>query len=163
MENPREISRNYSAEPKPLGDYSVLMIVFSALAGLFALLLKANGRSFPERVPLSDVLLLGTTSHKISRLVAKDKVTSPIRAPFTRYEEHAGSGEVEEEPRGSGLQRTVGEMISCPYCLDVWITSALSAGLVILPRPTRLVCAIFSAVALSDFLQRAYTGNLGSK
>ncbi|HEY8902700.1 MAG TPA: DUF1360 domain-containing protein, partial [Chthoniobacterales bacterium] len=139
METPREISRNYSSNPKPLGDYSALMIVFSILAALFTTLLKACGRSLPERMPLPDVLLLGAASHKISRLVAKDKVTSPIRAPFTRYEEHAGPAEVEEKPRGSGLQRTVGEMISCPYCLDVWVASVLSAGLVLLPRPTRLV------------------------
>lgn len=141
----------------------MLMVVFSALAGLFALLLKASGRSFPDRVPLSDVLLLGAASHKISRLLAKDKVTSPLRAPFTRYEGRAGPAEVEEEPRGSGLQRTVGEMISCPYCLDVWVAAALSAGLVVLPRPTRLICAVFSAVALSDFLQGAYARNLESK
>ena len=141
----------------------MLMIVFSAFSAFFTVLVKASGRPLPDRVPLPDVLLLGAASHKISRLLAKDKVTSPIRAPFTRYEEHAGPAEVEEEPRGRGLQRTVGEMISCPYCLDVWVAAALSAGLVVLPRPRRFVCTVFSAVALSDFLQGAYARDLGSK
>ena len=48
----------------------------------------------------SDVVLLRIATHKLSRVVAKDLVTSPFRAPFVRFETSAGAGEVEEEARG---------------------------------------------------------------
>ena len=63
-----------------------------------------------------DLLLVGIATHKLSRLLAKDKVTSFIRAPFTRYQEPSGQGEVEEEPYGHGLHLAVGELLVCPYC-----------------------------------------------
>jgi len=44
-------------------------------------------------------------THKISRLITKDKVTAFVRAPFTRFQEAAGHGELEEEARGEGLRR----------------------------------------------------------
>ena len=52
-------------------------------------------------------------------MVAKDRVTAPLRAPFTRFEKSAGSGEVEEAARGSGLKGGIGELVSCPYCMSV--------------------------------------------
>lgn len=41
------------------------------------------------------------TAH-LSRLITKDSVTSVLRAPFARFEEPAGEGEVNEEAVGSG-------------------------------------------------------------
>jgi hypothetical protein len=37
-----------------------------------------------ERIDAGDLLLIGTASHKFSRLLAKDKVTSPLRAPSSK-------------------------------------------------------------------------------
>lgn len=48
-------------------------------------------------------------SHKAARMVTKDRVTSAVRAPFTRFEHDAGPGEVSESARGRGLQRAIGE------------------------------------------------------
>jgi Protein of unknown function (DUF1360) len=51
----------------------------------------------------ADIALAGTATHKVTRLIAEDGVTSFIRAPFTRYQEPAGHGELEEAARGIGL------------------------------------------------------------
>ena len=48
------------------------------------------------------MLLFGIATHKIGRIITKDWVTSPIRAPFTRYEESVGGGEVKEQSRAKG-------------------------------------------------------------
>jgi hypothetical protein len=102
------------------------------------------------------MLTLGVASHKLSRLIAKDKVTTPLRAPFTEYEEEGGPGEVEERARGEGPRKAIGDMLVCPYCLGLWVVAALSIGLLFAPRLTRFVAAVFSALTISDFLQIAY-------
>jgi len=69
---------------------------------------------FPKRFDPIDIVLLGFATHKISRVVAKDKVTSFLRAPFTRFQEDSGQGEVSEQPRGEGLRLAIGELLVCP-------------------------------------------------
>jgi hypothetical protein len=95
-------------------------------------------------------------THKLSRLLAKSKATSFIRAPFTELEAPRGSGEVDERPRGDGVRRAVGELLVCPYCLSQWISAGFTAGLVLSPRTTRMVAASYTAQTLADFLQVAY-------
>jgi hypothetical protein len=146
----------YSEEEKPLVPYAALVAAFNlALAGAL-LAAHASGRELPKRLSGGDILLFGTATHKLSRLLAKDKVTSVIRAPFTRYEGKGGPAEIEEEPRGRGLRRALGELLLCPYCLDQWVSTGFVSGAVFAPRATRLVASMFATVALADFLQIAY-------
>jgi hypothetical protein len=65
---------------------------------------------------------------------------------------------VNEKPRGSGLQAALGELLTCPYCLGLWMASAMVAGLVTAPRETRAVVSILTALGVSDFLHAAYRG-----
>ena len=123
----------------------------TVLAGWFA------GASLPERYPPLDLAVGALATHKATRLLGKASVTSPIRAPFTVFAGPAGSAEHHEEARGEhGFQHTVGELLTCPFCLGVWIGSAYVAGLVLAPRPTRTVAAVLSVVAGSDMLQHVY-------
>jgi hypothetical protein len=143
-------------EDKPLASYGVLMSVFLSLASTFAFWFRRSGRELPDRIDGRDLFLLTLASHKASRLIAKDKVTSAIRAPFARYEGDAGPGEVSEEPRGSGLRRVVGELLVCPYCLGMWTSAFLTAGLLVAPRFTRWVASVLSIFFGADMLQIAY-------
>jgi hypothetical protein len=129
---------------------------FGLAMAAFLLVLRASGRKLPAQTSLVDLVFLSLATHKLSRIVARDKVTSPLRAPFTHYEQPDGPAEVEEKPRGRGFRKVVGEMISCPYCLDVWIATDLSCAGIVAPRVTRLVASIFAATAIADFLQRLY-------
>ena len=129
---------------------------FLGLAGAFSAWLRSSGRELPDRVAPGDLALITVATHKASRLIAKDRVTSAVRAPFTRYQGDAGTSEVSEEPRGRGLRRAVGELIVCPYCLGLWIAAGFSAGLVVAPRATRWVASVFTALFGSDVLQIAY-------
>jgi Protein of unknown function (DUF1360) len=143
-------------QERPLGSYAILTGTYgTALAGSL-IALRARRRELPERLTTRDVLIIGVATHKLSRLIAKDKVASFIRAPFTRFQESSGHGEVEEEPCGHGLGLAVGELLVCPYCLAQWVATALTIGLVGAPRVTRLVGALFVAHTVSDFLQIAY-------
>jgi hypothetical protein len=54
------------------------------------------------------------------------------------------------------LRRSVGELLTCKFCLSVWVASLFTYGLVLAPRVTRLVAALFSAVTVSDYLHQTY-------
>jgi hypothetical protein len=144
------------AQERPLGGYATLMAAFAAAGGGFAAWVRASGKELPERISGRDLALVTIATHKASRLIAKDRVTSTVRAPFTRFEDDAGPGEVSEKARGRGLRRAVGELIVCPYCMGMWIATAFAAGLVAAPRPTRWAASVLTAVFGSDLLQIAY-------
>jgi hypothetical protein len=143
-------------DERPLGGYAVLTGVFAALAGGFSVWFRASGRDLPERVDGRDLALITVATHKASRLVAKDRVTSTVRAPFTRYEDDEGPSEVSEAARGRGLRRAVGELIICPYCVGLWFSAAFTAGLLVAPRFTRWIAAVLTALFGADVLQIAY-------
>lgn len=151
------IASEYSPqEERPLGSYVVLAGAFGSAFAIALLALRRSGRELPERVAPADILLVGVAAHKLSRLVAKDKVTSFLRAPFTRFEESSGHGEVSERPRGHHLRLALGELLVCPYCLGMWAATTLTLGLVAVPRLTRLIGSILVSHTISDFLQVAY-------
>jgi hypothetical protein len=117
---------------------------------------RRRGHELPERIEGRDLVLAGVATHKLSRLIAKDKITAFARAPFTEYEQPGGPAEVEERPRGEGLRRTIGELLVCPYCLGMWISGGLHFGLMTAPRTTRFTASVLSGLTISDFLQIAY-------
>jgi len=155
-----DLRRAYAPhEHRPLDGYVVAMGAFGALAASLAAAAKATGRPVPERPATADVVLISVATHKLTRLLAKDAVTSPLRAPFTRYSEPAGSAELNEEVRdeGSSVRHAIGELLICPFCLAVWAATGLTGGLVLAPRLTRLAATMLTATAVSDFLQMAYS------
>lgn len=140
----------------PFAHYAGLAALFNAASvGAFVAARRA-GYELPDRVDGRDLVLAGVATHKLSRLISKKKITAFARAPFTEYEAPGGPAEVEERPRGTGLRRTVGELLICPYCLGMWISAGFHVGLVTAPRETRMVASILTAVTVSDFLQIAY-------
>jgi hypothetical protein len=144
------------SERPPFAAYAAFAAVFhSAMAGA-VVAAKRTGRDLPQRVEPGDVLLIGTASYKLSRLVSKKKVTAFVRAPFTELEGKGGPAELEEKPRGTGLRRAVGELLVCPYCLGLWASGGFHAGLLLAPRSTRFSASVLTAMAVSDFLQIAY-------
>ncbi len=143
-------------QERPLGSYAILAGTYGTGLAASLVALRARHHGLPERPAASDLLLVGVATHKLSRLIAKDKVTSFIRAPFTRFQEQSGQGEVEEAPCGHGLRFAVGELLVCPYCLSQWIATGLTLGLVGAPRFTRLLSSVLVAHTISDFLQVAY-------
>lgn len=141
---------------KSLASYGLLMSVFLTFTGGFSAWFRSSGRELPERMDGRDLVLLTLASHKAARLISKDKVTSAIRAPFARYQGPGGPGEVTEQARGSGLRRVVGELLVCPYCLGMWTSAAMTAGLLVAPRFTRWVASVLVIFFGADVLQIAY-------
>jgi hypothetical protein len=143
-------------ERPPFGAYALLAALFNAgmTAGVAGA--KRAGRDLPDRIETRDIVLTGVATHKLSRLISKDKIMAFARAPFTEYQRPGGPAEVEERARGEGWRRTVGELLVCPYCLGMWISGAFNLGLVVAPRRTRFAASVLTGLTISDFLQIAY-------
>jgi len=69
-----------------------------------------------------------------------------------------------EEVRGSnplgsrpslGAQ-LVGELLTCPYCIGTWISSARLYESIVKPRYTRVFASIFAINFVSDFCRQGY-------
>jgi uncharacterized protein DUF1360 len=138
-----------------LAEYAMMLAFYVASVATLTGVALERGQ-LPKKFSLLDLAALGIATHKLSRIIAKDRITSILRAPFVNYIRSAGAGEVEEEPRGRGIQRGIGQLISCPYCMAPWCATALGFGLIFAPRATRFFAAILGTVAISDFLHRAY-------
>lgn len=158
LKAPVEAVAGYAEPDKrpPFLPYLAFMAIFGTLVSAALLVARRQDRPLPNKVSPGELLLVGTASHKLSRLLAKDKVTSPLRAPFTELEGGGGPAEFEESSRGTGLRKAIGELLICPYCLGLWVVAGFSVGLVFAPRVTRFVASLFSALTISDFFQVAY-------
>ena len=151
-------------EDRPLGGYVLVMAVFAALVAGAAGLVTARGRRLPELGPQD--LLLAAGTHKLSRLLAKDPVTSPIRAPFTRYSGTGGPAEVMEEVQtGSGARHAIGELITCPFCLWTCDRDRVMFGFVFAPGspawspvPSPRSLAVISSSSHTREARQAATG-----
>jgi hypothetical protein len=132
------------------------MGIFNLIFAVFLLIVKGTGRNIPERVDTKDIALLGMATHKLSMIGANDAVTSPLRAPFTEFQEKESPKKVEEQPRGRGLRKSVGELILCQFCLGMWVAAFFTYGLVLVPRVTRLFATILTILTVSDYLHQTY-------
>jgi uncharacterized protein DUF1360 len=153
---PARWRRNAPGSDRPLGGYAALMGLYGAAVTAGAVALRRRNRPLPDVRPV-DIVLVGVATHKLARRMSKDSVTSPLRAPFTRYEGVSGPAELQERVRGSGLRKAVGELVSCPFCLSQWVATGFVFGLLTAPRATRWAASVFASLALADLLQFAYS------
>lgn len=150
-----QVEEQYGRPLHELGGYTGVMAVYLTGMTAIASLLKAK-RKLPERYGAGDLALVALATHKLSRTISRDAVTSPLRAPFAHFEGTGSPGEVKEEVVASGVRHSIGELLTCPFCMDQWIASGFIVGLAAAPRLTRLAASVFAVRAGADLLQFGY-------
>src|ERR671916_236344 len=75
-----------NGEPRPLAGDLGAMGVYLGLVSAAASAVRVSGRELSDRIPPGDAALLTVATFRLARRIAKDPVTSPIRAPFVRFE-----------------------------------------------------------------------------
>lgn len=146
MSSPEQVRREHET-------YLTLIGLFLGLFGAFAA--WARGRRKPLDLRPLDVAMLGLATYRAGRLAAYDRVTAPLREPFTETKPDAyGAGE-NVEAEGTGPRKAIGELISCPDCVAVWAAALLVYGLQAAPGPTRLLLTILAAAGLAELLDGA--------
>jgi hypothetical protein len=143
---------------KDNASYAVVLGVYAAFTGGLSLAVRRWRRGSVHVPKLGDVALLGLATFRLSRLVSKEKVLAPVREPFVERTEPGQQGELNSEPAGTGVRRAFGELLTCPFCVAVWIATALTALFAAAPRIARLVAGGLSAVVVADWSQHAYAG-----
>jgi hypothetical protein len=149
-----EVERSYGAN-RPLRGLAGIMAIYSASVIILSVVTARRGR-LVGRIGTADLALYSVATFRLARILAKDPVTSPIRAPFTTLEGTTGPAELRERVRGSGWRHAVGELLTCPFCLGQWVATVFVFGGMLAPRFTRAVAATFVVHAGSDALQYAY-------
>ena len=54
------------------------------------------------------------------------------------------------------MRRAVGALVTCPFCLAVWVATGLAFSLLYAPRATRFAASVLTVVAGADVLHLAY-------
>jgi hypothetical protein len=139
------------AERPPNSSYAAIAATFfgglTAATGLAKLLNRE-----PRELDALDLVTLSAATFKLSRTISRDKVGSFVREPFVEGEAYDGH----EEPAGEGVQRAIGELVTCTRCVGTWVAAALGSAQVVAPRFGRLVCWTLAAGAANDFLQAGF-------
>jgi hypothetical protein len=153
------IQRRYAhGHDRPLLGYLALSATYGLGAVALGLAVRGRGES---RISTRDLVLITVATHRLSRTLAKDAVTSPLRAPFTRYSGPGLPSEVNEDVapqhEDTPIGHAVGELVSCPFCLAQWVATGLVAGQLLAPTFTRHITSTFTAVAGADVLHFAYS------
>ena len=136
----------------PYGSYAAIAGTFGGgLVGV-AGLARALGRR-PEDLTALDLVVLSAATFKAARTLSREKVASFVRQPFVEGEAYTGE---DEEPAGTGMQRALGELVTCTRCIGTWSAAALVSSQLLTPRFGRLVTWTLGAGAANDFLQAAF-------
>jgi hypothetical protein len=130
--------------------YLALLTFFLSLFAGFLWYKRRNGQAITLR-PF-DLALLGFATYRLGRLASYDKVTEPLRRPFTRTQpDPSGAGDT-VAPKGVGAQRALGELLSCPICSGTWIAAVLVYSLNLAPGPTYAFLSMMSAIGIAELL-----------
>jgi hypothetical protein len=150
-----DVTDGYEASEVPLGSYVALMGAYSLFFG--SLFVIATRRQRELRKPSgSDLAFLTIGAYKLSRIVTMSFIGSPLRAPFAKRGQSLKGGEVQDQSRGQGLQKAVGNLVTCPFCFNVWSTTLFSFGYTFAPRLTVQAARILSMAAAGDVLHHGY-------
>jgi Protein of unknown function (DUF1360) len=130
-------------QPPPYGAYAAIVGAFAAGLGAVSLLAR---RSPPASA--LDLIALSAATFKASRTLSQERVASFVREPFVEGED--------ERPAGEGVQRAIGELVTCSRCVGTWVAAGLASTQMVAPRFGRALTWTLGAAAANDFLQAAF-------
>ena len=125
---------------------SLFLSVFAAIAS------RHRRASDVLDLPAKDLVLLGLATYRLARMASFDKVLEPVRLQVVQVVPDQFGADTTVEPKGEGVQRALGELISCPICTGTWIAAVLTYGLHLFPGPTRLLITIMGAIGMGELL-----------
>jgi hypothetical protein len=124
---------------------------YAAIAGAFVAglgVVSVVARRSPPATAV-DLLALSAATFKVARTLSHERVASFVREPFVEGEE--------ERPAGEGLQRALGELVTCSRCVGTWVAAGLASSQIVAPRFGRALTWTLGAAAANDFLQAAFS------
>jgi hypothetical protein len=77
----------------------------------------------------------------------------PLRAPFTSDQGTQARRNSRRRSVAGAAARPWGKLVTCPFCTSVWVATGFSAGLIYLPRTTRIAMGRLAVLAGAGMLQ----------
>jgi len=145
---PRARAAGQPSPRPPYGAYAGIFGAFAGVLGVAGILARRLQREPRCTTPL-DLAVLSVATFKASRTIARDDVTSFIRAPFVE-------GEAERPVETGGLQQAIGELVTCSRCVGTWAAAVLATTQIVAPRFGRLLTWSLAAAGANDFLQAGF-------
>lgn len=106
-----------------------------------------------------DWLLLVLAAGRLTRLLVSDDIMEWLRKPFLEWKEEEGGDILYPHPRGAGIRRFIGELLSCYWCTGIWASIILYSGFFFWPvvfMPVILVLSIaYGASIIESLLRKA--------
>jgi uncharacterized protein DUF1360 len=141
-------------------DYAAINLVWvSLVAGLLA---ATRGRASRDPITNKELIPISAATFAVSKAVARERIGTWVREPFV--DESEG-----QEPKGRGLRRALGELVTCTRCVGTWSALAVVGLRVAHPEAGRTVTMILASSAANDFLLAGFkllteqTNLVGSK
>ena len=129
-------------------DYAALNLTW---AGAVVALVSATEGDAPG---VAELPVLGLATFAAAKALSKERIGWWIREPLV---DEPQPGASDREPKGRGMRRALGELVTCSRCLGTWGSLGLVGLRVARPREGRIVANVLAAAALNDFLQAGFT------
>src|SRR4051812_11942875 len=143
-----EAHRETDGRPIEPTDYAKLNAVYAAL--LLGVLAGTRRPAREEPIEQRELIPIAAATFALAKVVAREKIGTWVRDPFVEIEDG------ERRPRGTRLQRAVGELVTCTRCVGAWSALAVVGARMADPLTGRTVTNVLAASAANDWLQSGF-------
>ena len=134
--------------PVEPADYAAINAVYGVL--MTTLVLTTRDRSREDPISGRELLPIAAATFALSKVITREKIGAWVREPFV--EDPLG----EKRPRGSRLQKAVGEPVTCSRCIGAWSALGVVGLRLASPESGRIVTNVLAASAANDWLQAGF-------
>jgi len=134
-------------------DLVFVLLYVGVMAALYFL-----GR-LPTNIGPFDLVLLGLAAARLTDIISTDQIMEWLRRPFVKMETtEIAEREVETRTgRGRGLKKVIGDLLSCPWCVGVWVAASLTYAYFLLPAVIWVFILIMAIAEIGSLLQTLST------
>ncbi|KGA97311.1 Sporulation protein yjcA [Alkalihalobacillus alcalophilus ATCC 27647 = CGMCC 1.3604] len=108
-----------------------------------------------------EFVIIALATFRFTHLIVFDKITNFLRKPFQMIrEEEMSSGEVFEfvSPRGKGIRRFIGELLSCYWCSGLWVAILFALLFWWVPTIMWPIFIVLAIAGVASFLEALLKG-----
>jgi hypothetical protein len=141
-------------------DYAAINALWISLAAGIAV--AAHGRASRDPIQNRELVPMAAATFAISKAVARERIGTWVREPFVEQDEG-------QRPKGRGIRRAIGELVTCTRCVGTWSALGIVGLRVLHPEAGRTVSYVLASSAANDWLQAGFkllteqTNLVGSK
>jgi hypothetical protein len=143
-----EAVRETDDRPTEPTDYFALNAVYGAL--LVGVVAGTRRRARGAPIEQRELIPIAMATFALAKVVAREKIGTWMRDPFVEIEDG------ESRPRGTHLQRAVGELVTCTRCVGAWSAMTVVGLRMVDPPAGRTVTNVLAASAANDWLQAGF-------